>query len=74
MGQYCKLLTILGLKGGLTFLASSASQLISLKKGWFLIADSPPCPDIHPSLRPGSFIMNCNNQQKFMLTTDHTEH
>ena len=48
-GHYCKTtkrynakLTILGLKGGLILLSSSSFHFTSLKKGWCLIASSPP--------------------------------
>ena len=35
-------LTIFGLKGGLILLSSRSLHLTSLKKGWCLIASSPP--------------------------------
>ena len=53
------LLTILGLKGGLTFLCSSSSQSISLKKGWVLMASSQPWLTTQPRRLAGFLVMNC---------------
>lgn len=53
-----RLLTILGRKGGLTFLASKASQSISLKNGWTLMAASAPWLVTQPNRLDGFFVIN----------------
>lgn len=56
-------LTIRGLKGGLTFLCSSRTQSISLKKGWLLMASSQPWVTTQPRRLAGFLVMNCTQTQ-----------
>ena len=54
------LLTILGLNGGVTCLASNLSQSISLKNGWSRMLCSPLA--VQPSLFWQFFVMNCSTK------------
>ena len=56
------LLTILGLNGGVTCLASNLSQSISLKNGWSRMLCSPLA--VQPSLFWQFFVMNCRTKTK----------
>ena len=65
------LLTILGLNGGVTCLASNLSQSISLKNGWSRMLCSPLA--VQPSLFWQFFVMNCSTKHtNFMSMTVHT--
>lgn len=52
-------LTIFGLNGGFTRLPSRASQSMSRKNGWFLMAASVPWAATQPKRLAGFFVMNC---------------
>ena len=56
------LLTIFGLKGGVTRRFSRASQSMGLKNGWSLMPCSP-VPE-HPNLLLGSFVINWHKHNK----------
>ncbi|MPC39788.1 hypothetical protein E2C01_033338 [Portunus trituberculatus] len=57
------LLTTLGVNGGFTLRCSRASQSMSRKNLWFLMACSPPRSTTQPNRLDGSLVMNCMAQQ-----------